>query len=243
MTKNIAHRGFSGKYPENTMLAFKRAVEEKCEGIETDLHLTKDGVIVICHDETINRTSNGEGYIKDYTYNELLKFDFGIRFGEEFAGEKIVTLDEFLSFIKDTDIMINLELKNDLIPYEKLEEKTIDKLYQYKLKEKAILSSFNHYSMMKAMEYDASVSRGLLYEATLYEVHEYGKRLKAQALHPYYPSVMDKHRVNKIHESGMLINTYTVNKAEDMRQLIKLGIDGIITNYPNVLREVKLEME
>lgn len=76
-TLNIAHRGFSGKYPENTMVAFKKAIEEKCDGIETDLNMTKDGILVVCHDEKIDRTTNGCGYIKDYTYKELKQFDAG----------------------------------------------------------------------------------------------------------------------------------------------------------------------
>lgn len=103
---NIAHRGFSGNYPENTMLAFKKAVEAGCDGIETDLHMTKDGIIVICHDETIDRTTNGSGLINDYSYEELCKFDAGIKFGEEFEKEKIPTIDEFLDYVRDKGLLI-----------------------------------------------------------------------------------------------------------------------------------------
>jgi glycerophosphoryl diester phosphodiesterase len=235
---NIAHRGFSGKYPENTMLAFKKAVEEKCDGIETDLNVTKDGVIVICHDETVDRTTNDKGYIKDYTYMELKKIDAGIKFGESFKGEKIISIDELLDYFKDKNMLLNLELKNDLIHYEDLEKKIIEKIYEYKLRDNVILSSFNHYSMLKVKQYDETIKTGLLYCANLYNVHEYGKKLKADALHPYYPSVMNKDIVKQIKESGLTINTYTVNEEEDMEALIDLGIDGIITNHPDKLNRV-----
>jgi len=235
---NIAHRGFSGKYPENTMLAFKKAVEEKCDGIETDLNVTKDGVIVICHDETVDRTTNDKGYIKDYTYKELNKFDAGIKFGERFKGEKIVSIDELLDYMKDKNMLLNLELKNGLVHYEDLEKKIIEKIYEYKLRGNVILSSFNHYSMLKVKQYDETIKTGLLYCANLYNVHEYGKKLKADALHPYYPSVMNKDIVTQIKESGLTINTYTVNNEEDMEALIDLEIDGIITNHPDKLNRV-----
>lgn len=239
---NIAHRGFSGKYPENTMLAFKKAVEVGCQGIETDLHITKDGVIVICHDETIDRTTNGSGFIRDYNYKELSNFDAGVKFGKEFEGEKIPTIEEFLNYVKDKNLLINLELKNDIIAYEQMEKKVIDKIYEFKLKNNIILSSFNHYSMIRAKEYDSSIKTGLLYEATLYNVHDYVKTVGADALHPFFPSVMDENIVRQIKNSGTMINTYTVNKEEHMKALIKLGIDGIITNYPDKLKKILQEI-
>lgn len=239
---NIAHRGFSGKYPENTMLAFKKAVEVGCQGIETDLHITKDGVIVICHDETIDRTTNGSGFIRDYNYKELSNFDAGVKFGKEFEGEKIPTIEEFLNYVKDKNLLINLELKNDIIAYEQMEKKVIDKIYEFKLKNNIILSSFNHYSMIRAKEYDSSIKTGLLYEATLYNVHEYVKTVGADALHPFFSSIMDENIVRQIKNSGTMINTYTVNKEEHMKALINLGIDGIITNYPNKLKKILQEI-
>lgn len=235
---NIAHRGFSGKYPENTMIAFKKAVEAGCDGIETDLHMTKDGVIVICHDETIDRTTNGNGYIRNYTYKELCKFDSGIKFCKEFEGERIPSLDEVLDYIKDKNLLINLELKNDIISYRELEKKVIDKVHEFKLEKNVILSSFNHYSMIRAKQYDNNIKTGLLYQATLYNAHEYIKTVGADALHPFFSAVMDKKIVTDIKKNGITINAYTVNEEEHMERLIELGIDGIITNYPDKLKKV-----
>lgn len=235
---NISHRGFSGYYPENTMVAFRKAIEAGCDGIETDLHMTKDGVIVICHDETIDRTTNGTGFICDYTYNELCEFDAGIKFSREFEGEKIPNIDEFLDYVMDKNLLINLELKNDMIPYSELEKKVIDKVYEFGVEKNVILSSFNHYSMIRVKEYDKNIKTGLLYTAILYKAHEYIKTVGADALHPFFSSVMNKKIVTDIKKNGIIINAYTVNEKEYMERLIELGIDGIITNYPNKLKKI-----
>lgn len=235
---NIAHRGFSGKYPENTMRAFAEAVAVGCDGIETDVHMTKDGVLVICHDEIINRTTDGTGYIAEYNYNDLCKFDAGIKYGKEFAGEKIPSLDEFFTYIKDKNLLINLELKNNIINYNHMEERVIEKIYEYNLDKNIILSSFNHYSMVKIKEIDSKIKTGLLYSASLYNVHEYAKKLKADAVHPFYPSVFDENIVKEIHEKGISINAWTLNEEAYMKKMMNLGIDGIITNYPDKLVEI-----
>lgn len=235
---NIAHRGFSGKFPENTMRAFTEAVTAGCDGIETDLHLTKDGVLVICHDETIERTTDGSGFIAEQNYIDLCKFDAGIKYGREFAKEKIPTLDELLEFVKGKALLINLELKNNIVNYKDMEEKVIQKIYDYKLEKNIILSSFNHYSMVKVKKIDPKIKTGLLYDASLYKVHEYAEKLKADAVHPFYPSVFDINIVKDIHKNGIAINTYTVNEEADMKKLIGLGIDGIITNYPDKLNNL-----
>lgn len=235
---NIAHRGFSGYYPENTMLAFKKAVEAGCDGIETDLHMTKDGVIVICHDEKIDRTTDGTGFIVNYTYEELRKFDAGIKYGKQFKGERIPTIDEFLNYVKDKNLLINFELKNNIVLYEELEKKVIEKVHKFSMKKNIILSSFNHYSMIRVKEIDRSIKTGLLYAATLYKVEEYAQIVGADALHPFYPAVMDKKIVEDIKKKGIIINAYTVDEEEDMKKLIELGIDGIITNYPDILKKI-----
>lgn len=235
---NIAHRGFSGKYPENTMLSFKKAVEAGCDGIENDVQLTKDGVAVICHDEKIDRTTNGTGFIKDYTYKELLKFDAGIKFGKEFKGLTIPTLDEFLDYVKDKNLYIDIELKTGVILYDGIEEIVIRKINEYGIKEKTILSSFNHYSMVKCKTIDNAMKTGLLYAAGLYEPQRYAEYVGADALHPLFYSVLNEQIVKNIKNANLLINTYTVNEEIYMKKLIQLGIDGIITNYPDKLKKV-----
>ncbi|MBI6875756.1 glycerophosphodiester phosphodiesterase [Clostridium aciditolerans] len=237
---NIAHRGFSGIYPENTMLAFEKAVEVQCDGIETDVQLTKDGVAVICHDETLERSTDGSGFIKNYTYLELSKLDAGIKKDHKFSGCRIPTLDEFLDYIKDKNMLINLELKNSIIQYENIEEVVIDKVYKYGIQANCIISSFNHYSMVKCKELDNSIKTGLLYDEILYHPEKYIKYVGADALHPNFQAVYSKEIVENIKSKNIDINVYTVNEEEDMINMISLGVDGIITNYPDRLKDILL---
>ncbi|WP_010240752.1 glycerophosphodiester phosphodiesterase [Clostridium arbusti] len=232
---NIAHRGFSGKYPENTMIAFEKAVEAGCDGIETDVHITSDGAIVVCHDERVDRTTNGQGFIKNLTYDEIKKLDAGIKFDKEFQNSRIPDIDEFLDYVEDKDLLINIELKNGIINYENLEKRVIEKICEYKLEDNVILSSFNHYSMKKVKDIDNNIKTGLLYAANLYKAEEYAEKVGADALHPHFASVMDKDIVENIRKRGIAINAFTVNEEKYMRILMRLGIEGIITNYPDVL--------
>ena len=218
-TINIAHRGASGYYPENTMLSFTKAAAMGCDGIETDVQLTKDGVPVLCHDEELNRTTTGKGLLCQYTYKELQCFDAGIKFGKEYKGLKIPTLEEFLIFAKEKNLYINLELKNGVVLYEGMEEKVIDMLYKHDMMKSCIFSSFNHYSMVKCKELDKNCKTGLLYMCGLYNPEEYAKKLNADALHPLYYSVMHKEIVEPIKKANIKINTYTVNDEKHMKDV------------------------
>lgn len=235
---NIAHRGFSGAYPENTMLAFMKAVEVGSDGIETDVQLTKDKELVLCHDETVDRTTDGHGLICEYTYNELRRLNAAKKFKGSFKKQSIPTLDEFLQFVKDKNLLINLELKNSIIPYEGMESMVYEKIYKYNLHLNIIVSSFNHYSIKECMNIDRSINVGLLYDCCIYEPYNYCSKLGANALHPSFYSLTEK-IVKNAHDISLKINTYTVNEEKDMRHMLELGIDGIITNYPDKLKALK----
>ena len=161
MTKIIAHRGASGCSPENTIPAFRKAIEIGSNGIELDVHLTKDDKIVVVHDFNIDRTSNGKGYVKDYTLNELKKFDFGSWYGEKFASVSIPTLEEVLELVKyyNWNGLINIEIKNGPIFYPNIERKLIGIIRAYGLEENVIFSSFNHYSLKILKEIDPNIDR------------------------------------------------------------------------------------
>ncbi|MDP4143749.1 MAG: glycerophosphodiester phosphodiesterase [Bacillota bacterium] len=234
---NIAHRGFSGEYPENTMLAFREAIEAGADGIETDVQLTKDGIPILCHDETLERTTDGEGYIKDWLYEEILHLDAGVKYSDEFRGVKIPTLDELLDYAKDKEILLNLELKNSIINYEGLEEIVIKKVHEYNLCARVIISSFNHYSLVRCKEIDTEIKVGLLYDCWLFKPEEYCRNTGADALHPSFYS-LNQNIVENTHKAGFIINTYTVNELDDMKRMISMGVDGIITNYPDKLAEL-----
>lgn len=237
MSLNYAHRGASGYYPENTMLAFEKAVEMGCQGIETDVQLTRDGVLILCHDEMVDRTTDGTGAISEYTYDEIRKLDAAARWKGKFKDVKIPSLEEFLSFVSSNNIVINIEIKNGIVEYDGIEKKVIDMVNRYGMHDRTILSSFNHYSMVKCKELDSSIKTGLLDDSWIYRPEAYLKYAGADAFHPMYRQ-LSKGVVDGIKKEGFMINTYTVNTERDMRKMIDLKIDGIITNYPDRLKKL-----
>ena len=235
-----AHRGFSGKYPENSPLAFRKVLEEtKADGIESDVHISKDGVLVIMHDPTLERTSNGKGWIKDHTYEELLSLDIGSWMSPDFAGEHIWTLGELLDFIKETGLLLNLELKNYEVFYEGLEERVIEEISARKMKDVVAISSFNHVSMQRFKELDPEIETGLLYDKPYLDMHSYIKRSNADNMHPRYMLLQyQPELVELFHERGMKINTWTVDGPTDIQDMLRLGVDGIIANHADRLCDV-----
>lgn len=237
MTINFAHRGFSGEFPENTMLAFQKAVETGCDGIELDVHLTKDGKIVVIHDDTLERTTNGIGYVKDYTLEELKQLDAAARYKGKFKGVTIPTLEEYFEFIKDYPILSNIELKNTLYYYSNLEEKVIELIYEYHLEEKAMFCSFNIPSMMRCKELEPQLKTGLLYGENLGNCGEFAQKCHADFWHPHF-SKMKKEDYDNCAMHGIGVNVWTVNEEDDMKRLIGYRVNGIITNFPNKLQKL-----
>jgi len=239
---NYAHRGASGYFPENTMISFEKAIELGATGIETDVQMTSDGVLVLIHDEYVNRTTNGLGLVKDFTYADLNNLDAGSWFSENYKSEKIPTAKELIILAKENNILLNLELKNGEIIYHGIEEKLIEMLYKYKYEDKVILSSFNHYSMVHCKEISSRIKTGLLYMAGLYQPEIYCKQTGADALHPYFYSI-NKEIIDNAKEEGLLVNPFTVNDEANMKSLIASGVDGLITNYPDKLKVILMEAQ
>lgn len=242
MIINYAHRGASGYFPENTMLSFSKALELGATGIETDVQMTSDGVLVLIHDEDVTRTTNGLGLVKDFTYAGLNKLDAGSCFNKNYYSEKIPTAEELIIFAKKNSILLNLELKTGVIIYPGIEEKLIEMIYKYNYQDKVILSSFNHYSMVHCKEISKEIKTGLLYMAGLYQPELYCKTTKADALHPYFYSI-NKEIIDNAKKEGLLVNPFTVNEEVHMKNLIKAGVDGLITNYPDKLKAVLLDIK
>lgn len=224
MVLNFAHRGASGYFPENTMIAFEKAIEMGCDGIETDVHLSKDGVPMLIHDEKVDRTTKCIGYVNSYTYSELSKMG-------------IPSLEELIILAKEKDMLLNIELKNGPVWYERIEEKVIEMLQNYEMVPKTILSSFNHYSMVKCKMLCGEIKTGLLYTEALYQPEKYCAYVGADALHPYY-IVLTKEIITQIHKAGFSVHPYTVNRERDMKNMIDMGGDLIITNYPDKLKHL-----
>ena len=236
----FAHRGFSGIYPENSPLAFRMAAEKtNADGIESDVHLSKDGQLVIFHDASVERTSNGTGFIRDLTYAQLLELDIGAWKSPEFAGQHIWTLGQLLDFCREARMLLNLELKNYEVFYDGLEQRVIDEICARGMQEQVFVSSFNHISMQRFKDLCPEIETGLLYDKPLLDMEHYLLPSNADNMHPRYMLLQYQPELADLfHSRGMKVNTWTVNYEADMRDMIHRGVDGIISNYPNLLCRV-----
>lgn len=232
-----AHRGASAYCPENTLISFKKAIDLKADGIELDIQLTKDHELVVCHDETIDRTSNGKGWIKDFTLEELKQLNFNQKF-PELGPQEIPTMKEVLDLIQPTDLTINIELKNGVLPYPGMEEMILDLIKGYAMEDRVNYSSFNHYSCQKIKELKPDAYVGLLVRDIFIDLPEYTKNLNMNSLNPalyllQYPDI-----VQKCHELGIDLNPWYVDEEEYIRLCINAHVNAIITDVPDVVRKM-----
>jgi glycerophosphoryl diester phosphodiesterase len=237
-TLNLAHRGANRVAPENTIAAFRKAVELGADGFELDLQLSKDNVPVIIHDEKLERTTGAPGLVKDLTLAELKSLDAGSWFGPEFSGEKIPTLNELFDEFAGEDLFFNLELKTGIVLYPGLEDAVIKIVAERGLKERAILSSFNHYSLVTCLETDSEIKTGMLYLAGLFEPWKYAKTLGCYSVHPFFYNLQSPEIVSGFKESGLPIFAWTVNESLYMQMMVAGEIDGIITDLPGELKSI-----
>lgn len=238
----IAHRGASRTAPENTLAAFSKALEMGADGLELDIQLTYDGKIVVIHDETVDRTSDGSGPVKDKTLKELKALDFGGWFSPEYSKERIPELAEVMELLSGWYGLLNIELKNGPVFYPGIEEKTLSVVARYGMRDRVIISSFNHYSLVEVKKLEPGIRTGILYMSGLYEPWNYAKTIGANAIHPFFynivPEIIDGCRKN-----GIAVNPFTVDSPEHIRTIAGAGVDGIITNVPDVARSIIREME
>ncbi len=241
-TEIWAHRGASGYAPENTLEAFGKAIELKADGIELDVQMTKDGQLVIIHDETVNRVSNGKGWVKDYTWEELKKLNVNKKF-PEYGEVRIPSLEEVYHLMKDTELMINVEIKSGIVFYENIEEKVMELTKKMGLEDRVLYSSFNHYSVLKLKKLNPSVKTGFLYEDGYIGMPEYAVKHGVEALHPALYNLQYPDFIKECKERNIAIRAWTVNEKEYMKMLCVNEIEGMITNYPDVGRKVLEEYE
>lgn len=237
----IAHRGASAYAPENTLSAFKKAIDMGLNAVEFDVQFTLDGKAVVTHDYVLERTSNGAGYIKDFTLNQLKELDFGKWFNEEYKNEKIPTLDEVLDMVKN-DYLINIELKRDKDDKRFFSKDIIESIDKFHLRDKVLISSFDHELLKDLYETDQNLKIALLFpkeiERNFENLKEYIDRLgiTVSAINPHKDSLNETSAKN-IKRLGLKIISYTVNEKADYNRLKALGVDAIFTNFPDLTNE------
>lgn len=238
----IAHRGASAYYPENTMAAFEGAVQMEAEMIELDVMLTKDGVPVAFHDATLKDHTNGKGNLKDYTLEELQRLDAGSWFDPKFSDQKIPTLEEVLAFASGK-ISLNIEIKTEAVSDEirgGVEEKSLELVKKYGMEDHVLFSSFDYRAIAHLKKLDPAMPAAILYEKK-----QSGKKLPSELLSEYgadafncsYQQLNTK-RFRDIRQNDIPVFIYTIDSPSKMRKLLKMNVNGIFTNKPDVLWEV-----
>ncbi|ASB88519.1 glycerophosphodiester phosphodiesterase [Bacillus sonorensis] len=238
MTKVFAHRGASGTYPENTMTAFEHAAQAGADGIELDVQMTRDGRLVVIHDEKLDRTTSLKGYIKDFTYEEIKQGDASYRFSEKTGFVTVPTLEEVFDWAVKGSFLINVELKNSIVRYEGMEEKVMALISEYKLEDRIIISSFNHESLAYCRRLNPDIELAALYMDVLYKPEQYIDMIPATGFHPYLRS-MSAETIANAHRNNKTVRPFTVNREEDMKKLMEAGVDGFFTDFPEKAMKLK----
>lgn len=236
-TLNIAHRGANSLAPENTLAAFRKAVELGSDGFELDVQFSKDGKLVVIHDEKVDRTTNGKGLVKDLTLAELKELDAGSWFGPEFLKEKIPTLDEVLGEFHGADLHINIEIKSGIVLYPGIEKAVLAQVKERRREDSVLISSFNHYSLADCHKLNPEVRIGILYVAGLYEPWNYARALGCYSVHPLFYGIQAE-IIQGCKKEGLAIYAWTVNDPPYMAALARGGVDAIITDRPQDLKTV-----
>ena len=235
-----AHRGASHYAPENTLPAFALAARQGADGIELDVHLTKDDQLVVIHDETVDRTTNGTGWVKDYTLQEL-KTLCADNHMPGFADVRIPTLEEVLDLIQPTGLSINIELKTSILWYDGIERKVLDLVKSKGMENRILYSSFNHYSIEAIRQLAPEAETAYLYSDIICNVEQYAAAHGVKGLHPGLWNVKMADFLTTYLNSGLAVRVWTVNDPEDLRWLMQAGAD-VITNDPKLAVQIRSKL-
>ncbi|MFT6964724.1 MAG: glycerophosphoryl diester phosphodiesterase [Flammeovirgaceae bacterium] len=249
----IAHRGASGYAPENTLASIRKGLEMKADMVEIDIHLSKDGEVMVIHDATLERTTNGTGKVQSQIVEELKKLDAGTWFSKDFSEEKIPTLQEVIDLV-DGQATLLIELKNESKTgfYEGLVEKTLQIIDENNAKSWCILQAFDSKYLQEITDSKRNFDKNFefhklimddfsplpLYIDTKTKLGYLDKSIGFKAINSYF-ILLNEEKVKKVQSEGFKVFTYTVNEEADMRRIISFGVNGIITNYPDRAIELR----
>ena len=232
----VGHRGAKGHAPENTLASFDLAVEMGVQAVETDVHLSKDGEVVLIHDHTVDRTTNGTGFVKEKTLAELKELDAGSWYDPRFAGEKILTLEELLAWAKDR-VGVAIEVKNGPIYYQGIAEKTISLVRKHDMLTQAILISFDHFVLREAKMIEPRLATGILYAGRLVDPVGAAEAAGADSLNPAW-AFLTPDLVEHAHAAGLAVSPWCPNDLQTMRLMDAMGVDSVGTDYPDLLAQL-----
>jgi glycerophosphoryl diester phosphodiesterase len=234
LTKNavvISHRGAAGLAPENTLAALREAINQGVGLVEVDVHRTADGVLVLMHDETVDRTTDGTGAVRGLTWDEISKLDAGSHFSPKFAGESVPSLDSALELIAEWPVTLVLEVKNPHL-YPGIEQQILEAVKRFDASDRVIVMSFDHgwLERFKENKLASDITIGLISWLPC----NMAQIASTRVVSVYWPSVLlPPTSVRRIHNQGYQVWVWTVNDTRLMRLLVWLGVDGIITDRPD----------
>ena len=232
----IAHRGASGHAPENTEAAFKLALEMGASAVELDVHQTKDGELVVIHDENLKRTGRRKGLIGKLTFNELLKVDAGSWFSPKFKREGLPTLEEIFDLCEGR-AEVHVEIKQGSRLYPGIEQRVVEIIRRREAHAWTVVSSFDHAALYAVRSIDNKVRLGYLLGWTRMRVaFDEMRDMKAESLNLSMRQV-DAKKVKECHKRGHKVLVYTVNAQKDVDRLAKIGVDGVFSNFPELKAE------
>lgn len=235
--KILAHRGASGYAPENTRASILEGLKQNCDGFEVDVQLTKDGELVIFHDWSLERTTNGSGFLKDKKLSELKALDIGSWFSKKFKDEKIMTLKELLEIVPP-EKLLNIEIKVRHGEVNHIEKKVIEVLEaSSRLDSNIIISSFDHRIIKKINDIKPEAQVGIVVAAGLLDLKNYISNFNLYSVH-CGGEFINKINIDELKEKNIKTYAWTVNKLEESIILDSFGVEGVITNYPDILGSV-----
>lgn len=228
----VGHRGAAGLAPENTLRAFEVALQLGVDGVEFDVQRSADGELMIFHDETLERTTNGQGYLKDFTRTELQNLDAGNKFGEVFRGEKIPTLYEVVDFLRHTNLILHLEVKSPHL-YAGIAEQLVGFIRGEDMVGRIQVRSFDHQALHKIYQLAPEIAISELWWEKIPIAHD----MAFPTLNALY-TLYTPENIAALHQVGKKVTAWTVNDAESAKRLIVMGIDGLTTDYPDRILEI-----
>lgn len=232
----VAHRGASREAPENTLAAFRCALDAKSPAVECDVQRTRDGRLVVIHDQTLDRTTDGRGSVAALTFEELRRFDAGSWFGPAFAGERVPSLDEVLDLVRGRAFVL-LEIKNGPLFYEGIEPQVAEALHRHGMADAALVMSFDHPAVRTMRAVAPEVATAIIYSARLVDPAGAARGAEADALCPGW-GLVTAGVVADAHEAGLGVFPWTIDEEAAMRRCLAWGADGVTSNDVRLLARV-----
>ncbi len=221
----VGHRGAMGYCPENTLASFERGLELGSDWIELDVHLSRDGEVVVIHDETLDRTTNGHGYIKDHTLAELRTLDAG-------DGQQIPTLNEVLAWASARNVTLDIEIKNAPLYYDGIEASVVQLLAAHNMTDQVVVISFDHPAVARVKALEPDIMTGVLYAARPVDCVGLARQAQADAVLPQLTFVT-RQDVERVHNAGLYVAPWVANEPGAIEDAIAKGVDALATNYPD----------